>query len=94
MSDIDLEKIIKAANEKKKNRIICFNKILEMILNKIKLVAKTDETKVWYMVPKFLLGYASFKIDDCCDYLVKKIKKKGFKCELYKPNLLYVNWDL
>ena len=70
----------------------CFNKILEFINNKIILVAKTDTTTTWYEIPLFLLGYPTYEIPECSEYIIKKLKKNGFNVNFLHPNILLINW--
>ena len=92
MSDVDELRL--QSKKKKEHRIKCYKKIIEMCLNKINLVAKTQIEKTWYEIPSFVLGYASFKIEDCAKYVRKKLEKKGFKVKLVTDNLLFIDWSL
>ena len=89
---INIEKLKKDAEEKKKFKKKCYKKILEMCLNKIEIVAKTDTNNTWFEIPVFLFGYPSYKIEDASNYVMKKLKDNGFKVFFLNPNLLFINW--
>ena len=89
---INIEKLKKDAEEKKKFRKKCYKKILEMCLSKIEIVAKTETTKTWYEIPAFVFGYPSYKIEEASKYVMKKLEENGFKVFFLKPNIIFINW--
>ena len=89
---INVDKLKKDAEERRKFKKKCFKKILEMCLTKIELVAKTNTTNTWFEIPVFVLGYPSYEIEDCSRYIMKKLKKNGFKVFFLNPNFLFINW--
>ena len=89
---INIEKLKKDAEEKKKFRKKCYKKILEMCLCKIEIVAKTDVTNTWFEIPSFVFGFPSYKIQDASKYIMKKLEVNGFKVFFLKPNILLINW--
>lgn len=89
---INIEKLKKDAEEKKKYKKKCFKKILEMCLSKIEIVAKTDTTNTWYEIPVFVFGYPSYKIEEASKYVMKKLEENGFKVFFLKPNIIFINW--
>lgn len=91
---INVDKLKKDAEERRKFKKKCFKKILEMTLTKIEIVAKTNITNTWFEIPMFVLGFPSFEIDDCANYIIKKLKKNGFKVFFLKPNFLFINWSI
>ena len=94
MTDINLKDLRKMAKLREENKIKCFKKIKIMCLNKIRIIAKTEKTNVWFVIPLFLLGYTSYKIEECSEYLIGKLEKRGFKTKLFEPNLLYIYWEI
>lgn len=94
MNDININQLKKEAELRRQNKKKCFDKIKLMCLAKIKLIAKTGETHVWFNIPLFLLGHTSYKIENCSKYLIKKLEKRGFKTRLFDPNLLYIFWEI
>ena len=94
MTDININDLKKNNQKKKNNMIKCYNKIKIMCLTKIKIVSKTDKTNIWFSVPNFLLGHTSYNLDDCINFIINKLKKRGFKTLLLKPNILYIYWNL
>ena len=92
MDDINIKKLKKEEILRRKNREKCFDKIKKMCLNKINITSQTGKTNVWFEIPSFIMGYSSYNIDNCCEYLIKKIQNRGFKTILFKPNILYIYW--
>jgi len=89
---INVDKLKKDAEERRKFKKKCFKKILDMTLTKIEFVAKTNITNTWFEIPMFVLGFPSFEIEDCANYIMKRLKKNGFKVFFLKPNFLFINW--
>lgn len=89
---INVDKLKKDAEERKKFKKKCFKNILELCLKKIEIVAKTNITNTWFEIPVFLLGFPSYEIDDSAEYIMKQLKKNGFKVYFLKPNFLFINW--
>lgn len=79
-------------NKKDNIKLQSYNKILELINNKILIVSKTKETNTWFEIPIIMLGYPSYEIIDCSNFLIKKLKKNGFNVNFLNPNILLINW--
>ena len=91
---INVDNLRKMNKKKKQAKKDVYKKILKLLINKVKLVANTEAIDCWYEVEYFLIGYPTYNIEDCCNYLVKKLKKSNFKEVTYfKPNIIYLNWD-
>ena len=81
--------------EKKKKYLFkksCFKHILELVNNKILLISKTEARKTYYEIPLFVIGYPTYEINEAKDYIVGKLKKKGFEVLFLNPNILLINW--
>ena len=89
---INVEKLKKEAKKREKLKKECYNKILTLINNKIIIVSKTNNTSTWFEIPLFMLGYPTYELKECSDYLIEKIKKNGFKISFLNPNILLINW--
>ena len=89
---VNIQELKKNAEEKKKLKIKCFNKILELVNNKILIISKTDSTSTWYEIPLFLLGYPTYEIKDCSKYLITKLTKNGFTVNYLEPNIILISW--
>lgn len=89
---INIEKLRKDAEERKRFKKKCFKKLLDMCLTKIEIVAITDANNTWFEIPSFIFGYPSYKVNEAADYIIKKLVKNGFKVNFLNPNLLFINW--
>ena len=90
---INVDKLKKDAEERKKFKKKCFKKILELCLRKIEIVAKTDIISTWFEIPVFMLGYPSYEIEDSANYIMKKLRKNGFKVFFLKPTDIIIFFD-
>jgi hypothetical protein len=89
---INVDKLKKDADERKKFKKKCFKKILELCLKKIEIVAETDITNTWFEIPVFMLGFPSYEIEYSAKYIMNRLRKNGFKVFFLKPNFLFINW--
>lgn len=87
---LDLHRTI---NEKKEKHTVCFEKVLDMIHNKIKKSAHNKHVSCFYQVPTFVFGYPLFNINECIEYVSQQLKANGFFVQYYFPNKLYISWD-
>lgn len=84
--------LISQQKEREKIKFTTFDKILSNIEKKIIKASSTNFYYVWYEVPQYLIGYPQYNFNECLEYLTKKLKKNGFKTELYEPNVLLISW--
>lgn len=91
---VKAEDIIKDQKNREDIRKKTYKKILERIFNKIKLTSSTNLKGCWYQVPEFLLGLPIYKLDECKKYLIRKLKKNGFKITELENNIIYISWDI
>lgn len=72
-----------------------FNKILNRIHKRIQTTAKNkrNEQFVWFQVPGYLFGEATYDQGDCLGYLVSQLTDNGFHVRYIHPNTLYISWE-
>ena len=80
---INIEKLKKDAEERKRYKKRCFKKLLEMCLIKIEIVAVTDAKTTWFEIPSFIFGYPSYDITEAAEYILKKLKKNGYSLVIW-----------
>jgi len=86
------EELIKQQYERRKIKHKTFKKILELVEKKIQMSNNCNNYYTWYEIPELLLGLPIYSIKECKKYLIKKLKKNGFKIETYEPNLILILW--
>ena len=94
MKRINILDLHRTINEKKEKHAKCFEKVLDMVHNKIKKSAEMKQLHCMYIVPTFIFGYPLFNLNECIQYLVKELKANGFLVTYMFPNKLYISWDL
>lgn len=91
---INIRRLKKINEEKKKNNMETYNKIFEKFCNKINYMGDIGKDECWFTVPHFILGIPPYDLDKCCDYIKYKIKEIEFtKYKFYEPNVFYVSWS-
>jgi hypothetical protein len=65
----------------------CSEKIIET--NK-----QTDNTFLFFELPKVIIGYPNYNLRDCGEYIVKKFIEKGYSSKLVKnSDFVYIDWS-
>ena len=85
----------KQMNKTKKNtKKEVFKTLYDMCCKKIESIAPSGTTECWYQVPDIILGKPKYDIEECCNYIIKELRKSKFKeINYFKPNIIYTNWD-
>jgi hypothetical protein len=89
---VKAQNLIKEQKERENRKIISFNKIFEILENKIISSSNSNLYYTWYCIPEFILGLPIYSIKDCKEYIEKKLKANGFEIEFYEPNILLIKW--
>jgi Family of unknown function (DUF5759) len=93
---INLNELYSIQDQKKKNRSICFNHILELCHRRIRTVTTYGGLNTFYEVPGFVVGYPLYNIKDCMEYVVNALRKNGFLVQILPPPhlyVIYISWD-
>jgi hypothetical protein len=76
------------------SRLKAYNKILEQIYNRIRVISKLPNSQCYllYTVPPFILGLPKLDLEDCVVYLVYQLRHAGYEIRYTPPNMLYISW--
>jgi hypothetical protein len=85
--------LVKQQKEREERKNKTFDKIYSLVEKKIILASGGDYYHTWYQIPEFFVGLPMYSVDDCQQYIQKKLKKNGFKSEFYDPNILLIEWS-
>jgi hypothetical protein len=75
-------------------RLRAYNKILEQIYNRIRVMSKLPNSQCYllYTIPPFILGLPKLDMEDCAVYVVYQLRSSGYDVRFTFPNLLYISW--
>lgn len=93
---INLKELYSMQDQKKKNRTVCFDHIIELCHRRIRTVCSYGGQNTFYEIPGILIGYPLYNIQDCIEYIIKTLRANGFLVQkLPPPNLfvIYISWD-
>ena len=78
-----------------KNRNIAetYEKILQRIYKRIKVVNRTKKLGMAYKIPPVMLTEAGYKLKECVVYVMTKLRKQNFVVQYRNPNILVVSWE-
>jgi hypothetical protein len=68
--------------------------ILKKITNKISHLAKHNEFRCVYTVPRYVFGFSTYKVEDITSFLFLYLKKEGFCVVLLNNDKLFISWDI
>jgi len=84
----DLQNVAKSRKEREKKT---YKIILQDCYKKIKLRNEHGQTKVVFSVPVFMYDSPLYNINDAIKYIVKKLRKGGFRVYV-SDNTLSIDW--
>ena len=87
----DLKKITVEKNNK---RYKTYDKIIDKISIRIKIIAANSLNSFSYEIPQFIPGLPLYNIQNCAEYIIIKLKEHGFNVQYNHPNILFISWDL
>lgn len=75
-------------------RLKAYNKILEQIYNRIRVISKLPNSQCFllYTVPPFILGLPKLDLEDCVVYLIYQLRHAGYNVRYSPPNMIYISW--
>lgn len=79
---------------KDSSRLRAYNKILEQIYNRIRVISKLHHSPCYllYTVPPFILGLPKIDLEDCVVYLIYQLRHAGYEVRYTPPNMVYISW--
>ena len=92
MDKVDINKLKKIHKSKIDLKFKTFEHILKMSHTKINRLGLNGINNCWFVIPSLIWGYSIYDINECSEYVVKKLKEEGFDVELYLPNIIYISW--
>ena len=70
------------------------DKIVNILLEKIKNYSSYGQTNCTFKVPPFILGCIPYKHESMIKYLKSKFYKEGFYVKEEVYGILYISWDI
>lgn len=71
-----------------------FECVLEKCSVKMKRALEKGMTNVDFDVPEFILGKPVFKLNDCIQFVMFNLIKKGFRVQYTFPHTLHISWNI
>jgi hypothetical protein len=68
--------------------------VLKKITNKISHLAKHNELRCIYTVPRYIFGFSTYKVEDLTSFLFLYLKKEGFCVVLLSNDKIFISWDI
>tara|TARA_B110000285_G_scaffold19935_2_gene19372 strand:+ start:2660 stop:3244 length:585 start_codon:yes stop_codon:yes gene_type:complete len=92
---LNIDELYETKHKDDLNKLTFFNKMLNRIHSKIKMVSKqkTNDQLCWFLVPEIIIGVPKYDQGGCIAYLIDKLKTNGFNVKYIHPNLLLISWS-
>lgn len=89
---LDVNQIHNILEQRQKQRIDIYEKILTKCFIKIKSSVDMDDTFTLFQIPEFVLGEPCYRLDQCIEYVIYSLKNRGFEIKYVYPNILNIYW--
>lgn len=92
MTDINVNVLLHINTTKKKLRYESYNKIYQMLQKKILLANNGGSKYIIFEIPSFIIGIPTIHVNECAEYLIKRLKFNEFKVSNHN-NILLISWN-
>lgn len=92
-NNIDVNSLKQEHKIRCNNRSLIYEKILSKSMRHIKTNADKDLTYAIFPIPEFILGMPLYNMPYCAAYVIHSLKKKGFQCKFFNPNIIFILWS-
>lgn len=90
--DIKAGDIIKSQREREKKRENIYKNIYTLIENKILQSSKSDYYYTYYEVPSYVYGLPIYNVEDCIDYVTRRLEKNDFTVKYQGDYTILITW--
>ena len=93
-SKLNLDELYEKKQQHDLNTIAVYNKILNRIHSKIKLVSRQNISSqfCWFVIPEMIIGVPKYDHGACTAYIIDKLRTNGLLIRYTHPNLLFISW--
>lgn len=81
------------SNKRKDQRKKIYAHILDAVYIKIKSKADMGWSRIVHTIPSFVVGLPPYDTQECTNYVARRLRKKGYKVEMFDNAVLYISWD-
>tara|TARA_A100001015_G_scaffold309464_2_gene408999 strand:+ start:3158 stop:3733 length:576 start_codon:yes stop_codon:yes gene_type:complete len=92
---LNLDDLFEKKREIAENKLQLYNKILNRIHERIKLTSRQNQGKeqfCWYLIPEMMIGVSRYDVEECTNYILRKLRENNFQIRYTHPNLLFISW--
>jgi hypothetical protein len=89
---VKVDDLIKDQEERKKKRNKIYKKIYRLTEKKIIESNKYNSSQCLFEIPYFILNGPIYSVNDCKNYIIKRLTNNGFKITDIDQNKILINW--
>ena len=90
---LNAKDLVRQQKKKDKEKNVIYQKVYDRIEKKISMASAQNFYKCLYEIPEFMLGLPLYNLNECINYVDKKLKENGFKT-LWKTNEVLIDWSV
>ena len=90
---VKASELIKEQKDRDKLKDNIYKKIYKRIEHKIKLASASNLYECWYEIPEFILNIPLYDLEDCKQYIMKKLSHNEFKTG-HLHNNIWISWKV
>ena len=90
---VTASELLKEQKQRKKQKEKTFKKIYKNLEKRIIIANSANHSSIWFEIPEFILGVPIYKVNECKEYLQKKLEKNGFSSKFFDPKYLSIDWS-
>lgn len=90
--NFNIDKLIKLRDERKNKILVQYEKIFNIILNKINTTNNLNIYEFVYDVPEAIYGYFDYIRIDCLKYVENKLKELKIDTLILNEKSIYISW--
>ena len=93
---LNISSLLKKKRLREQKRRQIYNKIIEKSHLRIKSAALNEHTECDFIIPKIIMGFPLYNVEECEKFVIKKLTENGFKVEKFnhpEQNSLKISWS-
>ena len=90
---VKASELVKAQKERDKLKDNIYKKIYKRIEHKITLASASNLYECWYEIPEFILNIPLYDMEDCKQYIMRKLYNNEFKTGCLHNNI-WISWKV
>ena len=89
---VKASELVKEQTDRDEEKKKIYKKIYKRVQHKIMNASHSNLYECYYDIPEFILNLPLYNMNNCKEYLIKKLQKDEFNVINYTMNVLWICW--